>query len=192
MLFYSGWYSQLHNGTALPFLLISSCTNGYFADPRRHGIDETLLRQWDWTNNTHLGSIGGYSGVTFDTLDSQTWLLKDFVTAVMHEGITQTGVAATVARARTYGALPYPDNERTAVGHGLSGDPALALVQPETCAPGDLNCDTTIDIVDVQQVAGAWGTVAWSMGYNPRADLWRDGQIDVNDIVAAAGLWHSQ
>ena len=33
MLFYSEWFAQLHNGAALPFILISSCTNGYFADP---------------------------------------------------------------------------------------------------------------------------------------------------------------
>ena len=138
------------------------------------------------------GTIGGFTGVTFDTLQPQTELLKEFVRAVMDEGITQTGVAATVARARIYGVLPYPENERTAVGHGLSGDPALQLAQPDTCATGDLNCDDAIDIVDVQQVAGAWNTVAWSIGYNPRADLVRDGRIDVNDIIAVAGLWHSQ
>jgi hypothetical protein len=192
MLFYSEWYSRLHNGRALPFILISSCTNGYFADPRRNGVDETLLRQWDWTNNNHLGTIGGFSGVTFDTLEPQTELLKEFVAGVMHQGITQTGVAATVARARIYGELPYPENERTAVGHGLSGDPALHLVQPDTCATGDLNCDGAINIIDVQQVAGAWNTTAWSIGYNPRADLERDGWINLNDIVAVAGLWQSQ
>ena len=46
--------------------------------------------------------------------------------------------------------------------------------------------------MDVQQVAGAWNTVAWSIGYNPRADLVRDGRINIDDIIAVAGLWHSQ
>ena len=161
-------------------------TSGYFADPRRNAMDEAMLRA------AGGGTVGGYTGVTFDTLDPQTVLLKDFVRAVMHEGITQTGVAATVACARIYSVRPYPENERTAMGHGLSGDPALTLAQPEACTTGDLNCDDAIDIVDVQQVARAWNTVAWSIGYNPRADLVRNGRIDVNDIIAVAGLWHSQ
>ena len=140
MLFYAGWNDRLTNATALPFLLISSCTNGYFADSYRNAMDEVLLRV------SGRGTIGGYTGVTFDTLQPQTELLKEFVSAVMHEGITQTGVAATVARARIYGVLPYPENERTSVGHALSGDPALQLAQPDTCATGDLNCDEVIDI----------------------------------------------
>lgn len=186
MIFYAGWNDQLTNATALPFLLISSCTNGYFADSYRNAMDEVLLRA------SGRGTIGGYTGVTFDTLAPQTELLKEFVRAVMNEGITQTGVAATVARARIYGVLPYPENERTSMGHGLSGDPALQLAQPDTCVLGDLNCDDAIDIVDVQQVAGAWNTVAWSIGYNPRADLVRDGRIDVNDIIAVTGLWQTR
>lgn len=179
------WINQLSNASALPFLLVSSCTNGYFASPQYDGIDEGLLRA------AGRGTIGGFTGVTFDTLPPQTELLTNFVEAVMHDGITQVGPAATVARARTYAHLPYPENERTAVGHGLTGDPALALAQPDPCAPGDLNCDGVIDIVDVQRVAAAWNAVAWSAGYTPRADLVRDGRIDINDIIAAAGLWHT-
>ena len=67
------------------------------------------------------------------------------------------------------------------------------LDQPATCAMGNLNCDNRDrDLADVQQVAGAWNTVAWSIGYNPRANLVRDGRIDIDDIIAVAGLWHSQ
>ncbi len=179
------WINQLSNATALPFLLVSSCTNGYFASERWDGIDEGLLRA------AGRGTIGGFSGVTFDTLPPQTHLLTDFVHAVMQDGITEPGAAATVARARTYAALPYPENERTAVGHGLTGDPAMALIQPDACAHGDVNCDDLIDIVDVQLVAGAWNAVAWTPGYNPRADLVRDGHIDINDIMAAVNLWQT-
>ena len=110
----------------------------------------------------------------------------------MHEGITPTGVAATVAKARMYGVQPYPENERTAMGHGLSGDPALQLAQPASCATGDLNHDNRIDIVDVQRVASVWNTVAGDIGYNPCADLVPDGRINIKDIIAVAGLWHSQ
>lgn len=184
-LFSVNWIGQLNNGAALPFLLVSSCTNGFFASPQYDGMDEGLLRA------SGRGTIGGFTGVTFDTLPPQTHLLTDFVKAVMQDGITQPGAAATLARARTYATLPYPENERSAVGHGLTGDPALALVAPQPCAPGDLNCDGVINIVDVQGVAGAWGAVAWAAGYNPRADLVRDGRIDVNDIVAVAALWHT-
>lgn len=184
------WIDQLSANPALPFLLVSSCTNGYFVSERYDGIDEGLLRA------AGKGTIGGFTGVTFDTLMPQTHLLTDFVEAVMEDGITQVGAAATVARARTYAALPSspsnaPENERAAVGHGLTGDPALALIKPEACAPGDVNCDGVIDIVDVQLVAGAWNAVAWMPTYNPRFDLVRDGIIDVNDIMAVANLWHT-
>jgi hypothetical protein len=179
------WINQLSNATALPFLLVSSCTNGYFVSERYDGIDEGLLRA------SGRGTIGGFTGVTFDTLPPQTHLLTNFVEAVMQEGITQPGAAATVARARTFAALTHPDNERSAVGHGLTGDPALALVAPDACAQGDVNCDGVINIVDLQLVAGAWNAVAWTPGYNPRYDLVRDGLIDVNDILAVANLWHT-
>ena len=184
------WVNQLSNGAALPFLLVSSCTNGYFVSPQYDGIDEGLLRA------AGRGTIGGFTGVTFDTLPPQTELLTNFMKAVMQEGITEVGAAATVARARTFAALPAspiyaPENERSAVGHGLTGDPALALIEPDACAHGDVNCDGVIDIVDVQLVAGAWNSVAWTPGYSPRADLVRDGRIDIDDLIAIATLWHT-
>lgn len=182
---YPDWVNPLTNGPALPFLLVSSCTNGYFADARYNAIDEVLLRTSD------KGTIGGFTGVTFDTLPPQTYLLKEFVSVAMHEGITQAGVAAAVARGRSYGVLPYPENQRTAVGHALSGDPALALIGLQTCMDGDLDCDGDFDVVDIQRVAAAWNTSAWGVGYNPRADLVPNGHIDIDDIQAAAALWRT-
>jgi hypothetical protein len=180
-----GTSTCLNNGAALPFLLVSSCTNGYFVSERFDGVDEGLLRAPD------KGTIGGFTGVTFDTLPPQTHLLTNFVEALMQDGITQPGAAATVARARTFAALTYPDNERSAVGHSLTGDPALALIAPDACAEGDVNCDDVIDIVDVQLVAGAWNAVAWTPLYNPRYDVVRDGVVDVDDILAVAALWQT-
>ena len=55
-LFYAGDYGNFTNATALPFLLISSCTNGFFADPYRRAIDEVLLRVGG------RGTIGGFTG----------------------------------------------------------------------------------------------------------------------------------
>jgi hypothetical protein len=192
-LFRSSWANMcvpgtstcLNNGPALPFLLVSSCTNGYFVSERFDGLDETLLRA------SGKGTMGGFTGVTFDTLPPQTHLLTNFVEAVMQEGITQPGAAATVARARTFAELTAPDNERSAVGHSLTGDPALPLIAPNACAEGDVNCDDIINIVDVQLVAGAWNAVAWTSPYNPRYDVVRDGHIDVNDIAAVVNLWHT-
>ena len=179
------WINQLNNATALPFLLVSSCTNGYFVSPQYDGIDEGLLRA------DGRGTIGGFTGVTFDTLHPQTVLLSNFVEAVMTDRITQTGMAVSVARARSYASLAYPDNQRSAVGHSMTGDPALTLIQPATCAHGDINCDGVYDIIDVQLVAAAWGRVAWSTTFNPRTDLVQDGRIDINDITTIATLWQT-
>jgi len=179
------WINQLNNATAMPFLLVSSCTNGYFVSPQYDGIDEGLLRA------EGRGTIGGFTGVTFDTLHPQTVLLNNFVEAVMDDRITQTGMAVTVARARAYASLSSPDNGRSAVGHSMSGDPALVLAQPAACARGDINCDGVYDIVDVQLVAAAWGNVAWSTTFNPRTDLVQNGRIDINDIAAIATLWQT-
>ena len=184
-LFRGQWVGQLNNGAALPFLLVSSCTNGYFVSPRSDGIDETLLR------TAGRGTIGGFTGVTFDTLEPQTTLLTRYLEAVMDDGITGIGMASATARARAYSTLPYPDNEHAAVGHGLTGDPALVLVKPDACAVGDVNCDGVIDIIDVQLVAALWNAVAWTPQYNPRADLVLDGHIDIADIIAVAELWHT-
>jgi hypothetical protein len=181
LLFRSYWVDQLDNGSALPFLLVSSCDNGFFASPRYDGLDEVLLR------STGKGTIGGFTGATYDLLDPQTVVVKSFVQAVMQEGISQVGLAGAVARAQAYAG--HPQGQRAALGHALSGDPLLALLQPAPCAQGDLNCDDDLDIVDVQAVAAAWGTVAWDPGYNPRADLVQDGRIDVADILKAAALW---
>ncbi len=185
-----GTSTCLNNGAALPFLMVSSCVNGYFVSPQFDSIDEGLLR------TPGRGTIGGFTGVTFDTLAPQTHLLTNFVRAVMQEGMTQPGVAATVARARTFAELPAsppssPENERAAVGHGLSGDPAMPLVEPDPCANGDVNCDGVINIVDVQLVAAAWNSVAWNVGYSPRLDLVRDGVINIHDVNAIAALWQT-
>lgn len=185
LLFRVYWVNQLNNSAALPFLLVSSCTNGYFVSPQYDGLDEGLLRA------SGRGTIGGFTGVTFDSLEPQTTLLTNFMDAVMNDHITQIGVAATVARARTFAQLSSPDNERSAVGHSLTGDPALALLQPAACANGDVNCDGVYDIYDVQLVTAAWGTTAWNTTFNPRTDVAQDGVININDIVAIANLWRT-
>lgn len=181
--------NKLTNGNSkLGFTVISACDTAYFARFDNHGLEERLMR------HTNGGIVGGFAPTTFDILSSQALLVQNFYDAIMLDRLTQVGVAGAVARARTYAALPWPFSEITAVGHAVMGDPALQLPQPNAnCADGDLDCDGDIDIVDVQKVAGAWNSTAWSSpGYNPRADLDGNRQIDVLDIIAVASLWGTQ
>ncbi len=178
--------NKLTNGNSkLGFTVISACDTAYFARFDNHGLEERLMR------HTNGGIVGGFAPTTFDILSSQALLVQNFYDAIMQDRLTEVGVAGAIARARTYAALPWPFSEITAVGHAVMGDPALQLPQPNAnCATGDLDCDGDIDIIDVQKVAGAWNSAAWSdPGFNPRADLDGNRQIDVLDIIVVASLW---
>jgi hypothetical protein len=178
--------SKLTNGNGkLGFTVVSACDTAFFARFDNHGLEERLMR------HTSGGIVGGFAPTTFDILTSQARLVQNFYDALMLDRLTHVGVAGAVARARTYAALPWPFSEITAVGHAIMGDPALQLPRPSAeCAAGDVDCDGAIDIVDVQKVANAWNSAAWSdAAYNPRADLDGNRQIDVYDIIAVASLW---
>jgi len=47
---------------------------------------------------------------------------------------------------------------------------------------GDLNGDGKVDAEDVQIVKAALGTTAGMPGYDPRADVIRDGVVDNADL----------
>ncbi|MEA3338210.1 MAG: C25 family cysteine peptidase, partial [Chloroflexota bacterium] len=53
----------------------------------------------------------------------------------------------------------------------------------------DVTCDGLVDIVDIQQVAGRWGSLTGDGLYEPRYDLDADDQITVMDVIAAAQVW---
>jgi hypothetical protein len=47
----------------------------------------------------------------------------------------------------------------------------------------DVNSDGHVDMKDVNAVIGSYGTVSGSAGWNPEADINRDGKIDIYDVV---------
>lgn len=175
---------QLSNGSKLGFVVISACATDYFARSKLHGLGENMLR------HSNGGVIGSFAPTTFDYASSQTVLLNHFYHALMHERLTRVGVAAAVTKARAYADLPTPLDGYTAVGHMLTGDPALVLLHPtDNCAVGDVDCDGDIDIVDIQIAAGGWNTRLGSVGYHPRADLDDNHVINVADISGVADRW---
>ncbi len=60
-----------------------------------------------------------------------------------------------------------------------------------TCTPlfGDLDCDCTVDIADVMQVASHWSSSVGDDDYDPAYDLDGDGDIDIVDIMLVAAHW---
>jgi hypothetical protein len=70
----------------------------------------------------------------------------------------------------------------------------LGQMTPLTVSTGvavpDVDCDGTVDIVDVQLVAARWGAVQGSGDYHPRYDLDGDGQISAFDVTAVATNWN--
>jgi len=54
---------------------------------------------------------------------------------------------------------------------------------------GDLNGDCSVDVVDIMQVAGRWGSQSGEVEYDEADDLDHNGQIDVVDIMQVAGHW---
>lgn len=55
--------------------------------------------------------------------------------------------------------------------------------------PADLDGNGTVDVADVQLVAGQWNRRAQSPGWDPRYDLDQDGDVDIVDIMSVAGAW---
>ncbi len=54
---------------------------------------------------------------------------------------------------------------------------------------GDLDGNCSVDIVDIMQVAGRWGTQVGDVGYDEHDDLDGNGQVDIVDIMQVAGHW---
>ncbi len=72
----------------------------------------------------------------------------------------------------------------------ITTDNAL-LADREICVtiPGDVDADQDVDIYDIVQLAGIYGTTEEDPKYNPNCDIDGDGDIDIYDIVAAAGYY---
>jgi hypothetical protein len=52
--------------------------------------------------------------------------------------------------------------------------------------PGDIDCDSDVDIFDIVRIAGVYGTSEPNPSYDPDSDIDGDGDIDIFDIVVAA------
>jgi len=48
---------------------------------------------------------------------------------------------------------------------------------------GDVNNDDTVNILDLVVVANSLGAVPWSWAWNPQADIYPDGHINIFDLV---------
>ena len=75
-----------------------------------------------------------------------------------------------------YGEVPLP------VGHGV----AFLLTPALPATPGDTNCDSIINVVDLLAVIMHWSP--GPVGGDP-ADLNRDNRIDVNDLLQVIMHW---
>lgn len=54
----------------------------------------------------------------------------------------------------------------------------------------DVNCTGSVNIVDVQLVAGRWGATLGQPQYLYNYDLNGNDEIDVTDIILAANQWN--
>lgn len=55
-----------------------------------------------------------------------------------------------------------------------------------TAVPGDLNGDGSVDCADMAIVKAAFGRRTGQLGFDPRADVNRNGIVDVNDLAAVS------
>lgn len=53
----------------------------------------------------------------------------------------------------------------------------------------DVDCDSDVDILDIQQITARWGANVGDATYHPRYDLDGDDTIGVQDIIADASHW---
>ena len=54
----------------------------------------------------------------------------------------------------------------------------------------DVNCTGSVNVVDIQLVAGRWGATLGQAEYLYEYDLNGNDAIDVNDIIIAANHWN--
>lgn len=69
-------------------------------------------------------------------------------------------------------------------GEGLYG---VGVYQPESpCSHGDLNCDGSVDILDLSFIASHFGQTNSHPQWNATADVVPDNEIDIYDVVFVA------
>ena len=58
-----------------------------------------------------------------------------------------------------------------------------------TCRAEDVDCNGSVDVYDIQQVAGAWNTRAGDPGYGVWLDQNQDGAVTIVDIMLVTAAW---
>ena len=77
----------------------------------------------------------------------------------------------------------------TVGGQASNDDKIFTVGEEPLCAFADIDGDGDVDIVDIQKVAGRWGTKLGDPDYVPEYDIDGDGDIDIVDIQKVAGCW---
>ena len=91
--------------------------------------------------------------------------------------------AGTAALNLSVGKLSGPNG--TPIPVSLTGG-SVAIT---SCYFADFDCNNEVDILDVQQIAGRWGTKAGQPGFETRYDVVPNGEIDVLDVQKVASVW---
>ena len=59
-----------------------------------------------------------------------------------------------------------------------------------TTIPGDVNADGAVNMLDLLDMATAWGSVTGGPNWDPSCDLNNDGSVDVVDLLILADYWN--
>ena len=166
----------------------SDITNGY--SPSQAG-DLTVLGEVTPPVITSLTPSSGPVGTPVTITGEHFGAQQDDST------VTFNGVDAGVADSwsDTEIQIEVPDDATTGpvvvtVGGEASNDDKIFTVGDELpCAFADVDGDGDVDIVDIQKVAGRWGTKCGDDDYVPEYDVDDDCDIDIVDIQKVAGCW---
>jgi hypothetical protein len=132
----------------------------------QHGVDAYVC------GHTHNHSLVNLDGV---------WQLD----AGHARGLGDTGARSTFVLVRVEG--DYVTYE--AYRDDANGGPYVLRNQTKCGLPGDFDCDCTVEVDDVYEVASRWRAVEGTETYNPRYDRDDDGDIDVVDVMRVVACW---
>ena len=153
-----------------------------------------LLEGVDVTLGPFLGSSGRQPYGLEPEIDNAAGRLK-FGAFTTGSGVGPTGggdlaticftpvKAGTAALNLTVGKLSGPNG--TVIPASLTS----GIVTITSCYFADFDCNNEVDILDVQQVAGRWGTRAGQPGFEAKFDVVSNGEIDVFDVQKVASVW---
>lgn len=151
---------------------------------------------------TDAGDVIWYGQLSGDTATNQALFINDRV--IMQKGVTVvdgdlvTTVCGSTTTSNGIGdTLAVSDNGKyvvvRAVFNNNTNQSSVLLVEfedaePKCAGPADLNCDGSVDVLDLLILLGAWGDCPAAAGGCP-ADLNNSGTVDVQDLLILLGSW---